>query len=696
MLRRAQELLQNLFGYDNFRDQQAHIIEHLTVLERDALVLMPTGGGKSLCFQIPALLRDGLAVVISPLIALMDDQVAALHELGISAAALNSTLTEQQQKDIIKRIELNQIKILYLAPERLMQKKMLYFLSLHKLALFAIDEAHCVVQWGHDFRPEYLKLGQLTNLFPAVPKVALTAAADAKTSQEIVQRLQLNNTKVFSSSFDRPNIIYRVVLKENIQKQLLNFLKAHKNEAGIIYCASRSKVEAITGFLLKHGLSAFSYHAGLPYEERARNQNKFFYEEGVVIVATVAFGMGINKSNVRFVAHLDVPKSLEAYYQETGRAGRDGLTAEAWMLYGLIDVLRLKQQLNQFNAHADHWIAEDQKISSMLGYCEQSLCRRQTLLSYFGEELIKPCGHCDNCLQKVITWDATQSAQKVLSAIYRSGQMYAAGHIVDLLRGRDSKNVKNLGHQKLSVFGIGSDTGEWEWRCIIRQLIASGWIDVRVEPYNSLVLSKLCRPLLRSEIVLQLRKDKKTSADLYQNRTLWDELRQLRSQLAQANNIPPYVVFTDATLLDMLQKKPLTLKEMGSIYGVGVRKLACYGDVFLEVIQGKSSKISYDLTDSIIHLIRLKLAPSQIANQLNCSEKTVYLVMTRAITQKQISLSNAIDLSAELLDELYSLFLSSEEELASVSDVAKQLKKPVHVSILRCVRAGIQVELATD
>ena len=416
MLEQAQRILKDVFGYDSFRGRQGAIIERVAS-GGDALVLMPTGGGKSLCFQVPALLRDGLAVVVSPLIALMDDQVATLEELGVAAVALNSTLEADQQRDIAERIRRGEIKMLYLAPERLVQPRMLAFLQQLQIALFAIDEAHCVSQWGHDFRPEYLQLGQLAELFPDVPRIALTATADMRTREEIVNRLHLQDAERFLSSFDRPNIFYRIVPKEQPRKQLLAFLAARKGDAGIVYCLSRKKVEEVAGFLTEQGFPALPYHAGLPAELRAFNQKRFLNEEGLIMVATIAFGMGIDKPNVRFVAHLDLPKSLEAYYQETGRAGRDGLPADAWMAYGLQDMIFLKQMLANSEGDERHKRVEQHKLDAMLALCEETRCRRQVLLAYFDEELPQPCGHCDNCTDGVQTWDATEPARQALSAI---------------------------------------------------------------------------------------------------------------------------------------------------------------------------------------------------------------------------------------------------------------------------------------
>ena len=559
MLEQAQRVLKDIFGYDSFRGRQGAIIERVAS-GGDALVLMPTGGGKSLCFQVPALLREGLAVVVSPLIALMDDQVATLEELGVAAAALNSTLSAEQQRDLAARIKRGEVKMLYLAPERLVQPRMLAFLQSLEIALFAIDEAHCVSQWGHDFRREYLQLGQLAELFPNVPRIALTATADKRTREEIVDRLHLQNAERFLSSFDRPNIFYRIVPKEQPRKQLLAFLAERRSDAGIVYCLSRKKVDEVAVFLSEQGFPALPYHAGLPNDTRAHHQKRFLNEEGLIMVATVAFGMGIDKPNVRFVAHLDLPKSLEAYYQETGRGGRDGLPADAWMAYGLQDVVMLKQMLQNSEGDERHKRLEQHKLDAMLSLCEETRCRRQTLLAYFDEDMPEPCGHCDNCVDGVQTWDATEPARQALSAIYRTGQRYGVGHLVDVLLGKDNEKVRSFGHQHLSVYGVGKAMAEGEWRSLFRQLVARGLADIDLEGYGGLRLSDTCRPLLKGEVTLELRRDlkpqttakssKSQASQLVrgEEREQWEALRALRRKLAEEHGVPPYVIFPDSTL----------------------------------------------------------------------------------------------------------------------------------------------------
>lgn len=705
MLDQAKRILKDVFGYDQFRGRQQAIIERVAT-GGDALVLMPTGGGKSLCFQVPGLLREGLAVVVSPLIALMDDQVATLDELGVAAVALNSTLSAAEQREIAERIRRGEVKMLYLAPERLVQPRMLAFLQGLQIALFAIDEAHCVSQWGHDFRPEYLQLGQLAELFPQVPRIALTATADMRTREEIVQRLHLENAERFLASFDRPNIFYRIVPKEQPRKQLLGFLAERRGDAGIVYCLSRKKVEEVAAFLSAQGFPALPYHAGLPNELRAYHQKRFLNEEGLIMVATIAFGMGIDKPNVRFVAHLDLPKSLEAYYQETGRAGRDGLPADAWMAYGLQDVVQLKQMLNNSEGDERHKRIEQHKLDAMLALCEQIRCRRQALLAYFDEELANPCGHCDNCVDDVQTWDATEPARQALSAIYRSGQRYGVGHLIDLLLGRDNDRVRSLGHQHLSVFGVGKALSEGEWRSLFRQLVARGLADVDLDGFGGLRLSDSCRPLLRGEVPLQLRRDLKpqqtskgsgsSASQLVrlEEREQWEALRTLRRNLAQEHGVPPYVIFPDATLLEMLRSQPGSLSEMAQVSGVGARKLERYGTAFLEVLQGgaEAPRVVVDLRHELVSLACAGMTPAQIAAQLKCSEKNVYSLLAEAIGRQQLSLEQALDLPEPLLGEIQEAFLDGEGELPSVAAVSQQLQGRVSEGVLYCVRAALQAE----
>ena len=597
MMQKAVEILNSLYGYDSFRGHQAEIIKHVSA-GNNALVLMPTGGGKSLCYQIPSLLRDGVGIIISPLIALMQDQVGAMQQLGVKAAFLNSTLSHSDQNKIEQDLLSGQLDLLYIAPERLIQPYTLDLLSRCQLALFAIDEAHCVSQWGHDFRADYLSLSLLSERFPNIPRIALTATADIRTRKEIIERLSLTGANAYISGFDRPNIRYAIANKTTPKKQLLAFLQQRKQEAGIVYCLSRKKVEDTARWLSDEGFTALPYHAGLPAQLRQTHQNRFLREDGVIIVATIAFGMGIDKPDVRFVAHLDLPKSIEAYYQETGRAGRDGHPADAWMIYGLQDVVRLQQMAQGSDGSEQFKRAERHKLDAMLGLCEVTSCRRKVLLSYFADEAPNQCGNCDNCQLPPVTWDATEAAQKVLSCVYRTGQRFGVVHVMDVLQGKENEKVLQHSHQELSTFGIGSDIHEAQWRSVIRQLVVRGFLRVDLEGYSALQLTDLCRPVLKGEQLLHLRKDeikapatKKGSAKSYkktqippEDQELWDELRECRKYLAEEHNVPPYLIFHDATLKEMLDIMPMSGPELLTITGVGDSKLEKYGADFIEII----------------------------------------------------------------------------------------------------------------
>ncbi len=600
----AQQILHDVFGYAAFRGEQEAIVEHVAA-GGDALVLMPTGGGKSLCYQLSALLRRGVGVVVSPLIALMQDQVDALNQLGVRAAFLNSSLEANAAREVAGRLLRGELDLLYVAPERLLMSGFLTMLEQVQVgpgvALFAIDEAHCVSQWGHDFRPEYRALTVLHERFPAVPRIALTATADAPTRREIVERLALEQAREFVSSFDRPNIRYRVTQKNNARQQLLAFLEAeHANDAGVVYCLSRKKVDETAAWLKEQGWDALPYHAGLNAATRHAHQRRFVHEEGVIIVATVAFGMGIDKPNVRFVAHLDLPKSMEGYYQETGRAGRDGLPANAWMTYGLGDVVSMRQMLMSGDAPEERKRVELQKLDALLGFCESTTCRHQTLLRYFGEEHPGNCAQCDNCLTPVDTWDATQAAQMALSCVYRTGQRFGVAHLIDVLLGKATEKISNFAHHQLTVFGIGQAFAQTQWSSVYRQLVAAGLLQVDIEAYGGLRLTEAARPVLRGEREVWLRRDAEPAKRKAQRaeRTaksrepfaganddpLWLALKAKRLELAREQGVPPYVIFHDSTLQEILNQRPANLTELANISGVGQAKLTRYGEAFLQVV----------------------------------------------------------------------------------------------------------------
>ena len=586
--------LRRVFGHDRFRGEQGEIVEQL-IAGGDALVLMPTGGGKSLCYQLPALLREGTGIVVSPLIALMQDQVEALRQLGVRAAFLNSSLDAQTAMQVERQLADGELDLLYVAPERLLTPRFLSLLERSRIALFAIDEAHCVSQWGHDIRPEYRQLTLLHERWPEVPRIALTATADAPTRREIVERLALEDARQFVSSFDRPNIRYTVVAKDDTRRQLLDFLDDHRGDSGIVYCLSRRKVDATAELLAERGLRALPYHAGLEATVRAEHQRRFLREDGIVMVATIAFGMGIDKPDVRFVAHIDLPKSLEGYYQETGRAGRDGDPAEAWLAYGLGDAVLLRRMIEDGDAGEERKRLERAKLDALIGYCESTACRRQALLAYFGEAHAGACGHCDNCQQPPATWDATEAARKALSCAYRTEQRFGAAHLIDVLRGADTAKVRQFGHASVSTYGIGGDLDAKQWRGVFRQLVAGGLLETDIEAHGALRLTAAATPLLRGEQTLLLRAEapkrerKRTRADNGKRATTpiielpadatarFAALREWRSGIAREQGVPPYVIFHDATLRNIALELPRDLDAMSSIAGVGASKLERYG-----------------------------------------------------------------------------------------------------------------------
>ena len=599
MMVEADVVLKEVFGLRSFRGQQAEIVRHV-VQGGDAVVLLPTGAGKSLCYQIPAICRAGTGVVVSPLIALMRDQVEALRQSGVKAAALHSSLTPDEMRRVRDDLVGGDLDLLYVTPERLASGGFAEFLSRQAIALIAIDEAHCVSQWGHDFRPEYLQLAALKDRFPGVPRLAPTATADPQTRDDLIHRLQLDDARVFSASFDRPNIAYTIARKDNARRQLRDFLQARKGESGIVYCLSRKKVEEIAGLLADEGFAARPYHAGLDREVRDANQDAFIKEDGVVLVATIAFGMGIDKPDVRFVAHLDLPSSVEAYYQETGRAGRDGLPAAAWMIHGMGDAALRRRMIDEGASPDEVKKVERAKLDALLGICETVTCRRQALLAHFGEAHGGECGNCDTCIEPVQLWDGTEAAQKALSAIYRTGQRYGAGHIIDVLLGNMTEKVERSRHHELPTFGVGRELDRKGWQSVFRQLAARGVISVDHAGFGALMLEEGAKPVLRSERKIELRRDPVTSrrrrkegapaaAEIWaapEDEALFQALRAERQRLAREQGVPPYVIFHDTTLREMTRRRPSSEAALAEIPGVGGAKIARYGSAFLSVIDG--------------------------------------------------------------------------------------------------------------
>jgi len=606
-----QDILKKYFGYESFREHQRDIVEHL-ISGNDAFVLMPTGAGKSICYQIPAMVLTGVGIVISPLIALMQDQVDALHQLGVRASFINSTLSIGEIRSIEKKTISGDIDLLYVAPERLTTSNFIQLLERTKIALFAIDEAHCVSQWGHDFRPEYLQLSILPEQFPKIPRIALTATADTVTRRDILLKLNLNKAKEYISSFDRPNIFYRVVIKQNAKTQLDNFLKTHHpGDSGIVYCLTRKKVESTAKWLSEKGYKALPYHAGLDDSLRKINQRRFLDEESVIIVATIAFGMGIDKPDVRFIAHLDLPKNIESYYQETGRAGRDGQSANAWLAYGLSDIVAVGRILDGSNGSEEFKRIQRQRLQSMTGYCESVNCRRQVLLNYFDELYPKTCGNCDNCNENVEVWEGAIAAQKAMSCVYRTGQRFGAQYLIDVLLGKENERILRFRHNKIPTFGIGGELNENEWKSVFRQLIAAGYIEVDMTGYGGFSLPEKGLVALNKKEDIPLRKDplqskmtqKKTpktqfvkSFEHQDSEELWEDLRSLRMEIAKTEGIPPFIIFHDKTLAEIVSLLPQTLDELSGIYGVGQKKLENYGTQFLDLVTKHIQK--YDIKNA--------------------------------------------------------------------------------------------------
>ena len=709
-LAEAQHVLEEVFGYTHFRPHQADIIETL-ISGGDVLALMPTGGGKSLCYQIPALVRRGAGLVVSPLIALMQDQVDALKEAGVRAAFLNSSQDRREQDTIERRLATGDLDLLYVAPERLVQERTLRLIERAEIALFAIDEAHCVSQWGHDFRPEYRQLKVLAERFPSIPRIALTATADDRTREEIATELSLENAHRFVASFDRPNIRYTIAEMGSMsaRERLWNFISTeHPTDAGVVYCLSRKSVEETAAWLARKGRTALAYHAGLDAEVRREAQQRFIKEEGVVMVATIAFGMGIDKPDVRFVAHLNLPRSMEAYYQETGRAGRDGEPANAWLAYGLQDIVQQTQWIAQSEGSELFKRAQRQKLDALVGLCEAVTCRRQLLLAYFGEHHAEPCGNCDNCLEPPKTVDGTVLAQKALSAVYRTGERFGVGYLIDVLHGKDNERACRNGHDRLSVWGIGADTDTTVWRGLFRQLTAQGLLAADDEGLGTLHLTEKARPLLRSEERFMLRlapprekkgKSKSASGAASKidtaDRPLYDALRALRLSLATEAGIPPYVICHDKTLAELATQRPADEASLHGITGLGASKIKRYGKMFLDTIRrfAPNPALNNRLSPTVNQTLALHLAgiaPQDFASDRILDVSTVYTHLAEAIEAGVTTADNVLDLDPADVDEIHAVF---EElgtlETGKLGPAHAALDGRFEYGLLKCVLAEL-------
>ena len=720
---KALHILRTVFGYDEFRSRQQEVIEEL-IAGGDALVLMPTGGGKSLCYQIPAIVRAGTGIVVSPLIALMQDQVGALVQSGARAAFLNSSQDAAEGRAVEDKLLAGELDLLYVAPERLTTPRFLDLIGRVELSLFAIDEAHCVSQWGHDFRRDYLQLDLLHERFPSVPRIALTATADDTTRLEIIKRLALDDAKVVVCGFDRPNIRYRVTIKDKAKDQLLRFIEDdHVGASGIVYCMSRKKVDSTAQWLADKGHKALPYHAGMTTDERQRHQDRFLKEDGVIVVATIAFGLGIDKPDVRFVAHLDMPKSMEAYYQETGRAGRDGLPAEAWMAYGMQDIVMVRRLIEGSEAGEERKRVERRKLDALVAYCEAATCRRAALLLYLGESPPESCGNCDTCLEPVETWDGTVAAQKALSCVVRTGQRFGAAYVTDVLLGVTSGNaserITSLGHDRLSTFGIGGELDGPGWRSVIRQLVARNLLATDAEGYGTLRLTEAASAVLKGDEKVHLRKEKKVEKkprrrrrdrgggggeaasvpsgefpDTPENRTLWEALRERRTELAREQGVPPYVIFHDATFAEMVSLRPRTLEDLRQITGVGERKLELYGEEFLKIVS-EHSALHYeeeeagDTAVKTLELFKSGIEIEAIAVRRGLKPSTIYGHLAGAIEEGALELVDVMTIAEDDLGQIREALLERPREERALKPVFEATGGAFTYETLRCVRATL-------